>query len=429
MLACELLKDRCPDMARNIDITSIAYDSRKVTDGSLFVCIKGYETDGHKYARMAADNGAALIVAEDEIDVAVPVVYVENSRRYIAELACEFYNNPSHKLSLVGITGTNGKTTITYLVKSILETAGKRVGVIGTNQNKNNRIGNYIQMKIMLIPFLVFFFICTVLPILSSVVLSFFDYDPMRGASFIGIDNYSYMLFNDDVFWAAVKNTLLFAVVTGPIGFFLSFLLAWFINEFGPKTRSVLSFLFYSPALMGNAYLIWQVLFSGDSYGYINSFLMSLNIIQEPVQWLKTPEYALAIVMVVQLWSSMGISFLANIAGLQNIDEQLYETGALDGIKSRWHELWYITLPYMQNILLFSAVMAITSSFSVGQLCMTLTGFPSVNYSTETIVTHLMDVGTMRYEMGLASAISVFLFAMMLIARMIIGKLLNSMGR
>lgn len=135
MLAHELLKNNCPDTAREIDITSIAYDSRKVTPGGLFVCIKGYETDGHKYAQAAVDNGAALIVAEDKIDVDVPVLYVENARRAIAELACTFYNNPSQKLSLVGITGTNGKTTITYLVKSILETAGKRVGVIGTNQN------------------------------------------------------------------------------------------------------------------------------------------------------------------------------------------------------------------------------------------------------------------------------------------------------
>lgn len=135
MLAHELLKNNCPETARDIDITSIAYDSRKVIKGGLFVCIKGYETDGHKYARTAVDNGAVLIVAEDKIDVDVPVVYVENSRRAIAEIACTFYNNPSQKLSLVGITGTNGKTTITYLVKSILETAGKRVGVIGTNQN------------------------------------------------------------------------------------------------------------------------------------------------------------------------------------------------------------------------------------------------------------------------------------------------------
>lgn len=135
MLAEKLFKSECPENIKDIDITSISYDSRKVTEGGLFVCIKGYETDGHKFAQAAVDNGAVLIVAEDEIDVSVPVIYVDDSRRKIAELACAFYNNPSQNFSLIGITGTNGKTTITYLVKSILESAGKQVGVIGTNQN------------------------------------------------------------------------------------------------------------------------------------------------------------------------------------------------------------------------------------------------------------------------------------------------------
>ena len=135
MLACELFKSVCTDEIKDIDITSVTYDSRKVKDGSVFVCIKGFETDGHKYAKTAVENGAAVVVAQDKIDVGVPVVYVENSRRVMAELACTFYGNPSEQFSLVGITGTNGKTTITYLIKSILETAGKRVGVIGTNQN------------------------------------------------------------------------------------------------------------------------------------------------------------------------------------------------------------------------------------------------------------------------------------------------------
>ena len=133
--------------------------------------------------------------------------------------------------------------------------------------------------------------------------------------------------------------------------------------------------------------------------------------------------------MIVQLWMGMGVSFLSNIAGLQNVDQELYEAGAIDGIKNRWHELWYITLPYMKNILLFSAVMQISASFSVGQICMTLAGFPSVNYSAETIITHLMDVGTMRYEMGVACAMSFFLFALMAVTRLLIGKILNAVGR
>lgn len=285
------------------------------------------------------------------------------------------------------------------------------------------------QMKLMILPFLILFAVFTVLPVLTSMILSFFEYDVMVGAKLTGIDNYIYMFFEDDVFKTALKNTLIFAVVTGPISFFLAFLLAWFINEFNSVTRSILSFLFYSPALMGNAYFIWQVLFSGDSYGYINSLLISFGFITEPIQWLKSPDYIMPIIILVQLWMGMGISFLSNIAGLQNVDTELYEAGAIDGIKNRWHELWYITLPYMKNILLFSAVMQIASSFSVGQVCMTLAGFPSVNYSAETILTHLMDVGTMRYEMGVACAMSFFLFVLMAITRLLIGKILNAVGR
>lgn len=287
----------------------------------------------------------------------------------------------------------------------------------------------YIYMKLMIAPFLILFTLFTIIPILSSIVLSFFEYDVVGRMHFNGIDNYTFLLLKDEVFPTAIKNTLIFAVITGPIGFGLSFVLAWFINEFGPKVRSVLSFLFYSPALMGNAYFIWQVLFHNDSYGYINSFLLSLNVISEPIQWLKDPDYTLAIVIIVQIWMSMGVSFLANIAGLQNVNPELYEAGAIDGIKNRWFELWYITLPYMKNILLFSAVMQISSAFSVGQICITLTGHPSVNYSTETIITHLIDMGTVRYEMGVASAVSVVLFVLMACSRLLIGKLINAIGR
>ena len=285
------------------------------------------------------------------------------------------------------------------------------------------------SLLLMILPFLVLFFTFTILPIISSVVLSFFSYDMVSMPKFSGLDNYMQMFLGDSVFPIAVKNTLLFAVVTGPISFFLAFFLAWMINELNPFARSLMSFLFYCPALMGNVYFIWQVLFSGDSYGYINSLLLSVSLITEPVQWLKDERFALIIVMIVQLWLSMGVSFLANISGLQNVRDDLYEAGAIDGIRNRWQEVWYITLPSMKNILLFGCVMQIQATFSVSHVAMALTGFPSVNYITETIVTHLMDVGTIRYEMGYASAISVFLFGLMAVSRILIGKLINMTGK
>ena len=286
-----------------------------------------------------------------------------------------------------------------------------------------------ITLGAMLAPFLIAFLVFMVIPVVASIALSFFRFDMLGTPEFIGFDNYFRMIMEDKVFGISLANTLYFAVITGPVGFMLSFILAWFINELGPKARSVLSFLFYSPALMGNVYFIWQVMFSGDSYGYVNSLLISLNVISEPIQWFSNPNYSMTLVILIQLWMSMGVSFLANISGLQNVDPTIYEAAAIDGVKNRWQELWFITLPSMKNILLFSAVMQIQASFSVSGIATTLTGNPSVNYSTHTIVTHLTDVSSVRYEMGYAAAISVFLFLMMAFARIGIGKLLDATGK
>ena len=286
-----------------------------------------------------------------------------------------------------------------------------------------------IPYAVLLAPFFILFFLFIFLPVICSIVLSFFSFDMVSAPSFAGADNYIRMFLDDDVFLTTLKNTLLLAVLTGPAGFLLSFILAWFINEFSPRVRTVLSFMFYCPALVGNALYIWQIAFSNDSYGYANSLLLSAGLIVEPINWLKNPTYIIPIIVIVQLWMSMGVSFLANISGLQNINTEMYEAGAIDGIRNRWQELWYITLPAMENMLLFSAVMQIASAFSIGSLCTTLVGYPSVNYTADTIVSYLTDVGTTKYEMGYACAISVILFLMMALTRALIGKLLRRVGR
>lgn len=286
-----------------------------------------------------------------------------------------------------------------------------------------------LQYFILLLPFLILFLVFMVLPVISSIVLSFFNYDMVSKPSFTGFGNYIRMLFDDDVLITTVKNTLILALLTGPAGFILSFVLAWFLNEFNPWTRTILSFMFYCPSLVGNALYIWQVAFSNDSYGYVNSLLLSVGFISEPINWLKDDAYVLPIIVIVQLWMSMGVSFLANISGLQNINGEIYEAGAIDGIRNRWQELWYITLPEMQHMLLFSAVMQIASAFSIGNICVTLAGYPSVNNKVDTIVSYLSDVGTTKYEMGYASAVSVLLFVLMLVSRNLIGKLISKTGK
>ena len=294
-----------------------------------------------------------------------------------------------------------------------------------TSYSRDKLITEHIPMLTMLAPFLIFFFVFTILPIFSSIALSFTSYDMISSAKFIGIDNYRRMIVEDATFSVTVRNTLIFAVIAGPLGFLLSFVLAWFVNEFEPKTRAVLSFMFYAPSLVGNAYFIWKVAFSGDSYGYINSFLLSLGIITDPVQWLKTEAYLMTIVIIVQLWQSMGVSFLSNISGLQNVSRDMYEAGAIDGIRNRWQELRYITLPAMQPMLLFSAVMQIQSSFSASTIMIELAGYPSKGNAVDTIVSLMTDMATVRYELGYACAMSVVLFVMMVAARLLVGKLLK----
>ena len=296
------------------------------------------------------------------------------------------------------------------------------------NQLKSSMKESTVYYLIMA-PFMLLFFTFGILPILASMVLSFFDYDMVSTPIFIGFDNYIRMFTGDQAFFNVVGTTLKFAILVGPGGYVLAFILAWMINEFPRPIRVFLTFIFYVPSLVGNALYIWQIMFSGDSYAYINNLLISFGFITEPIQWFQNTEYNFILIVVIQLWMSMGMSFLANIAGLQNVNTELYEAGAIDGIKTRWHELWYITMPSMKTILLFSAVMQIQTAFSMGSLQQSLVGYPSVNNSVDTLVLLISDVGTARYEMGYAAALSVFLFVVIIIFRYAIGALLNLVGK
>ncbi len=293
---------------------------------------------------------------------------------------------------------------------------------------KLRRTGNLAEqwpMLVMMAPFLIMFCLFAVFPIFASVGLSFTRYDMLSTPTLVGIENYRRMFLSDEVFSIVLKNTFVFAIVASPLGFLLSFVLAWFVNDFSPRIRTLLSFMFYAPSLVGNALMVWQIAFSGDSYGYANSLLLSIGVITEPITWLKDANYVMPIIIIVYLWQSMGISFLANISGLQNVSRDLYEAGAIDGIRSRWQELRYITLPAMYPMLMFSAVMQIQSGFSAGAISVSLAGYPSVQYAADMLVTYMSDVGSVRYEMGYACAIAVILFIIMASFRIIVGKILN----
>ena len=293
------------------------------------------------------------------------------------------------------------------------------------NRKKKEAWRTRIPTMIFLAPFTILFVVFTILPILAAVGLSFTYFNMLETPSFVGFDNYVRMFFDDDVFLIALKNTMIFALITGPIGYILSFIFAWLINEFGRGLRSLLTLIFYMPTLAGNVYFVWTYIFSGDSYGLLNSTLIKLGVLNDPILWTTDTKYMMGVVIVVVLWLSMGAGFLAFVAGLQSMDRSLYEAAAIDGIRNRFAELWYVTLPQMAPQLLFGAVMTISTSFAVGYQSMYLTGFPSTDYATDTIALHMADYGTIRFEMGYASAIAVFLFAMMFIVYQVVNKALS----
>jgi multiple sugar transport system permease protein len=291
----------------------------------------------------------------------------------------------------------------------------------------NNIIKNKI-CYIFLAPYAIVFALFFVAPLVVSVFYSFTYFNILEPPRFIGLRNYINLLLGDDVFLIAMKNTFIMAAITGPLGYIMSFLFAWFINELPRYVRAVVTLVFYAPSISGSVFLIWQLIFSGDAYGYINGILMNLGILDQPVLWLTDPKYMMPVMLIVIMWMSLGTGFLAFIAGLSTIDVTLYEAGLVDGISNRWQELWYITLPNMKGMLMFGAVMAITQSFGVADVTQQLAGFPSTDYAVHTVVNHLVDYGAIRFEMGYASAIATILFFTMILCNTLVQKMLRRVG-
>ena len=286
------------------------------------------------------------------------------------------------------------------------------------------------RMKVcylFLLPYAVLFFTFFILPICTSIYYSFTYYNILEPPRFIGMQNYVNLFLQDEVFMTAIRNTLVIAVITGPIGYILSFLFAWFINELPRWPRTIAVIIFYSPSIVA-AYHIFRIIFQGDVYGYLNSILLQFGFIDAPRLWLSDPKYILPVIIIVILWMSMGTGFLSFVAGLQGVDKSQYEAGYVDGIRNRWQELYHITLPSMKPMLLFGAVMSITAAFNVCDVPMALAGYPSTDYAARTIVTHLFDYGFSRFEMGYASAIATVLFLIMILCNKAIQSLLRKVG-
>jgi len=278
-------------------------------------------------------------------------------------------------------------------------------------------------------PFAVIFFTFTVVPILIAVGLSFTYFNMLEPPRWVGWQNYLRLFLGDEVFLIAVKNTFIFALITGPTSYFLCLILAWMINELKPKLRAVLTLVFYAPSISGASFMVWTYIVGSDAHGLVNSFLLYWGLIEEPICFLMDANYVFPVVIIVVLWMSLSVNFLVFIAGLQGIDEGLYEAGAVDGIRNRFQELLLITLPVMRPQLMFGAIMTITGSFTAATQIVPLSGLPSTDYAAHTIVTHLLDYGNIRFEMGYASTIAVILFIAMVTVQRMVQKALSRLDK
>ena len=289
---------------------------------------------------------------------------------------------------------------------------------------KRNRVGYF-----MIAPFMILFLMFTVAPVVLSMVISFTDFNLLEWPEMVWFDNYTRLFLDDDLFMTACQNTFVFAVIVGPVSYIMSFMVAWFINDLSPRIRAIVTVIFYAPSISGQVYTIWATLFSGDAYGWVNAWLLKLGLINKEIIFFQNENYVMPLCIVVALWMSLGTAFLSFIAGLQGVDRSLYEAGAVDGLRNRWQELWYVTLPSMKPQLMFGAILSITGAFGFGDVVTALCGYPSVEYKAHTIMHHLNDYYGMRFEVGYASAIAVVLFAVMIGANALVKKVLSKVGQ
>ena len=293
----------------------------------------------------------------------------------------------------------------------------------GWAQAKRNKV-----CYLFLAPYAILFIAFFILPMVTSIFYSFTYYNILEPPRFIGFSNYVNLVLQDEVFLTAVKNTFVIAIITGPLGYILSFLFAWFINELPKWLRTIAVVVFYAPSIAANAFAVFSIIFRGDAYGYLNSLLIEFSLIDAPKLWLLDPEYMMPVLVIVILWMSMGTGFLSFVAGFQGIDKSMYEAGYVDGVRNRWQELYHITLPSMKPMLLFGAVMSITTAFNVSDVPRALCGYPSTDYAVRTVVTHLFDYGFSRFEMGYASAIATLLFLVMILSKKAVSSLIGRVG-
>ena len=281
-------------------------------------------------------------------------------------------------------------------------------------------------------PFVILFVLFIIIPVVIAIALSFTDFNSIQKPNFVGLENYVNILTNDNTFTEfAIPNTIVYSVIVGIGGYILSFFLAWSLAQIPKGPRTVMAIILYLPSMTAGIMLstVWQVFFAGDKVGYLNSVLLSLDIIQSPITWLSDSRYLMIIMIVVSLWSSMGIGFLSMLAGVLNVNRELYEAAHIDGIKNRIQEIIYITIPAIKPHMMFGAIMAIVNAFQNGSIGVQLSGAnPTPGYAGQLLVTHAEEHAFIRYEMGYSAALSVILLIIVWCVSQISKKLFTEKG-
>ncbi len=283
-------------------------------------------------------------------------------------------------------------------------------------QKTKSKVGKRMHSNkngyLFVLPYALLFVIFILAPVVMAVILSFTNFNAIQFPKFVGFLNYINLITGDDTFMKFVlPNTVKYALIVGVGGYVLSFLLAWGLSNLTKAPRTIFALILYSPSMTTGVAMavLWKIMFTGDQTGYLNSWLMDIGAINEPIIWLTNTNFLLPIVILIGLWSSMGVGFLSILAGLLNVDESLYEAAAIDGVKNRFQEMIYVTIPSMKPQMLFAAVMQIVGAFQNGTIATLLAGNPTPGYAAQLIVNHIEDYGFIRYEMGYAAAVSVVL--------------------
>jgi multiple sugar transport system permease protein len=274
----------------------------------------------------------------------------------------------------------------------------------------------------------ILFFIFQLAPVFISFFWSFTQYDVVHAPKFVGLANYRNILFNDPLFWKAIRNTILYVIGVVPIGVCLSLILAVAIDQ-KIKFKNFFKSIFFLPTITAivAVSVIWKWLYAGEKYGLFNYILLKLGF--QPIDWLASPTWTLPSIIIMSIWAGIGYNMILFLAGLQSIPDVMYEAAEIDGA-GFWTKFFNVTIPLLKPTIVFVSIMSFIFSFQVFEQVYIMTGgqggIGGVLNSALTIVAYLYDMGFQKFQMGYASALAYIIFLLIFVLTMVNNRLMRS---